>query len=85
MGADYRKIFDGFVKSPSAALRFTPQFLRAWHCRGERRSPNQGRPPDAPTIETIVSVTLREISNVLSPIFSGLILVLYTLCFWVLK
>jgi hypothetical protein len=23
--------FDGFVKSPSAALRFTPQFLRALH------------------------------------------------------
>jgi hypothetical protein len=24
-------ILYGFVKSPSAALRFTPQFLRAWH------------------------------------------------------
>jgi hypothetical protein len=24
-------IVDGFVKSPSAALRFTPQFLRALH------------------------------------------------------
>jgi len=24
MGADYGKIFDGLVKSPSAALRFSP-------------------------------------------------------------
>jgi len=27
---------------------------RAWHGRGERRSPENGRPPDAPTIEAIV-------------------------------
>jgi len=54
-------MFDGFVKSPSAALRFTPQFLRALYCRGELRSPGHGRPQDIPTIETIVQVTFYEI------------------------
>jgi hypothetical protein len=52
--------FDGLVKSPSAALRgnfvaaahlyvrLTPQFLRALHGRGERRSPENGRPAGRP-------------------------------------
>jgi hypothetical protein len=40
--------FDGFVKSPSAALRRKPQFLRALNCLGERRSPKQGRPAGRP-------------------------------------
>ena len=55
-----KRKFDGFVKSPSAALRFTfvvaaylivrftPQVLRALHGRGERRSPAQGRPAGRP-------------------------------------
>jgi hypothetical protein len=30
-------------------------------CRGERRSPGQGRPQDAPTIETIVPLIFYEI------------------------
>jgi len=30
-------------------------------CRGELRSPGHGRPPDAPTIKTIVLVTFYEI------------------------
>ena len=66
--------FDGFVKSPSAALRFnfvvaaprglSPQFLRALHCRGERAlARNTGVRPDAPTIETIVPVTFYEFIN----------------------
>ena len=65
-----KRKFDGFVKSPSVLLgaglrftfvvaaylivRFTPQVLRALHCRGERRSPDHGRPLDAPTIETSI-------------------------------
>jgi hypothetical protein len=67
---------DGFVKNPSAALRFN--FVVAAHpgsalhssvfarlaCRGELRSPIFGRPPDAPTIETIVPVSFYEIINV---------------------
>jgi hypothetical protein len=36
------------------------QFLRALHRRGERRSPYDGHPPDAPTIETIVPSTFCE-------------------------
>jgi hypothetical protein len=40
--------FDGFVKSPSAALRFTPQFLRAWHGRGTLRVPDIGREASRP-------------------------------------
>jgi len=51
---------DGFLKNPSAALRgnfvvaahrklrLTPQLLGALHCRGEWRSPNQGRPAGRP-------------------------------------
>jgi hypothetical protein len=30
-------------------------------CWGERRSPDHGRPPDAPTIEAIVPLTFCEI------------------------
>jgi hypothetical protein len=37
--------------------------LRAWHCRGEWRSPGHGRSPDAPTIETIVPMDFYEIIN----------------------
>jgi hypothetical protein len=43
------------------SVRFTPQFLRAWHGRGERRSPDHGRPPEAPTIETIVSTNCFDV------------------------
>jgi hypothetical protein len=35
--------------------------LRAWHGRGEGRSPEIGHPPDAPAIETIVLMTFYEI------------------------
>ena len=45
-------------------MRFTPQFLRVYHRRGERRSPYDGHPPDAPTIETIVPVTFYEIIKI---------------------
>jgi len=31
------------------------------HRRGERRSPYDGHPPDAPTIETIVLVSFYEV------------------------
>jgi len=30
---------------------YTRPLLRAWHRRGDRRSPEMGHPPDAPTIE----------------------------------
>jgi len=73
---DFGDIFDGFIKSPSAALRFnfvvaegrggSPSRpisdLRALRCRGEWRSPENGRPPDAPTILTIVLATSYEIT-----------------------
>jgi hypothetical protein len=53
-------LFDGLVKSPSAALRFnfivaahlyvrlSPQFLRAWHGRGTLRVPDIGRDASRP-------------------------------------
>jgi hypothetical protein len=37
--------------------------MRAWHGRGERRSPEMGVRQDAPTIEPIVWVTFYEIIN----------------------
>jgi hypothetical protein len=37
--------------------------LRALHRRDERRSPGDGRPQDAPAIETIVFATFYEIIN----------------------
>jgi len=40
--------------------------LRALHRRGERRSPYDGHPPDAPTIETIVLLTFYGVINRLS-------------------
>jgi alkylhydroperoxidase/carboxymuconolactone decarboxylase family protein YurZ len=39
---------------------YLSQFLHALRCRGERRSPDHGRAPDAPTIETIVFDFLRN-------------------------
>jgi hypothetical protein len=44
-------------------VRLTPQFLRALHGRGERRSPGIGRPQDAPATEAIVSRTFYETIN----------------------
>jgi hypothetical protein len=41
---------------------YTFQILRAAG-RGEWRLPGHGRPPDVPTIETIVLVTFCEITN----------------------
>jgi len=38
--------------------------LRASHRRGERRSPYDGHPQDAPTIKTIVLLTFYEIINI---------------------
>jgi len=64
-----------FVVAAYLDVRFTPQFLRAWHCRGERCSPEIGRPPDALTIETIVLKTFYEIIklylNVGAPVKTG--------------
>ena len=42
-------------------MRLTPQFLRALHVGASGRSPIMGVRPDAPTSETIVSVTFYEI------------------------
>jgi len=43
--------------------RFPPPFLRALHSMGERRSPEIGRPPRAPTIKAIALVTLVRSSG----------------------
>ena len=51
---------DGFVKSPSAALRFTPQFLRTWHVGASCTRPIMGVRPDAPTIETIILLNFKR-------------------------
>jgi hypothetical protein len=48
--------------------------LRAWHGRGERRSPDDGRPPGAPTIETIVTPVktgVQDIYKILKLLDSG--------------
>jgi len=44
-------------------VRFTPQFLRAWHVGASCTRPIMGVRPDAPTIEAIVPVTFYEIIN----------------------
>jgi len=50
-----------FVVAAHQLVRVTPQFLRALHGRGERRSPDMGVQQDAPTIETILLTNFNEI------------------------
>jgi len=60
-------VAEGRGGSPSRRYRATrrvapPLGFARLDCKGERRSPGQGRSPDAPTIETIIWVNFYEIT-----------------------
>jgi len=57
---------------PVGAGREPPLLFRRARlaCRGERRTPDQGRPQDTPTIETIVLLTFYEVISI-DPVKKG--------------
>jgi len=59
-----------FFVAAHLQVRLTSRFLRAWHGRGERRSPEMDVRQDAPTIVTIVLMIFKGSSRLAE--FKGL-------------